>query len=338
MGPQLLEDAVYVINPEGTAFLEVSPLIEVRSLAETGQERLFLVSSVPKLKRVRLVHDGSRSEVLEEIESPAGRVPFDRWLELRSELRSHSPSPDSGSSLGLKGPEGSAQQGELLAGRYELRGKLGARAVGGVYRVYDRQFGEEVALKLADFGTAQGGSDVRLTRSLEQLGDVANMAPEVVAGGQATYGSDVFSVAGVFHELVTGRPALGMSGEGLDGPFCGLVRRMGALEPGDRPTSAEALAAVTAIQAGLSDAGSLEQDPAVHSQVGASGGPPAYPQRPGPEPDAAPVERGRLWRVLLLWLGVAMAVVWSVGAVYGVVGLGGWLLGAEARSRGHGPG
>lgn len=50
-----------------------------------------------------------------------------------------------------RGPEtepGELQMGQMIAGRYEVRGRLGAGGMGAVYRVLDRELGEEVALKV----------------------------------------------------------------------------------------------------------------------------------------------------------------------------------------------
>jgi serine/threonine protein kinase/tetratricopeptide (TPR) repeat protein len=49
---------------------------------------------------------------------------------------------------GLEAEPGELRIGQEIAGRYEVRGRLGAGGMGAVYRVLDRELGEEVALKV----------------------------------------------------------------------------------------------------------------------------------------------------------------------------------------------
>ena len=67
-------------------------------------------------------------------------------------------------------------------------------------------FGEDEALKLADFGLArQSVDDVRLTCAGAALGTPAYMAPELFQGADPDERSDVYSLGIVIHELIAGK-------------------------------------------------------------------------------------------------------------------------------------
>src|ERR1044072_9886692 len=65
----------------------------------------------------------------------------------------------------------------LGAGRFEVRGTLGAGGAGVVYRAYDHQLGREVALKL--LRQASGRDLYRFKREFRALADIAH--PNLVA-------------------------------------------------------------------------------------------------------------------------------------------------------------
>lgn len=101
---------------------------------------------------------------------------------------------------------------------------------------------------LTDFGIAITAEDSRLTRTLEQMGTLAYMAPEQRTQRKVTEKADIYSLAVVLHELRTGELS-SAPGAGISGPFGELVRWMGELDPDDRPTATEALKRLRSLEA-----------------------------------------------------------------------------------------
>jgi len=65
---------------------------------------------------------------------------------------------------------------------------------------------DDGVLKIADFGIARAAESTRHTQIGTVLGTAAYLAPEQVAGGEATAASDVYALGAVLYELLTGRP------------------------------------------------------------------------------------------------------------------------------------
>jgi hypothetical protein len=90
-----------------------------------------------------------------------------------------------------------------------------------------------VRVRLLDFGIARSATDSGLTGP-GGVGTPAYMAPEQRAGQPADHRADLFALGCVLGRLCGSRPPAGPAG---------LIRRLTAADPADRPASAEAVAA-----------------------------------------------------------------------------------------------
>src|SRR5918998_91665 len=92
-------------------------------------------------------------------------------------------------------------------------------------------FATSGAIKVTDFGIAKvvGGTETLLTRAGEVIGTPAYMAPEQVRGGELSPATDVYALATMLYELLSG----------VLPPVAAVVMSALAIAPGDRsPTGA----------------------------------------------------------------------------------------------------
>jgi eukaryotic-like serine/threonine-protein kinase len=93
---------------------------------------------------------------------------------------------------------------------------------------------DDGVLKIADFGIARGPESTRHTQVGTLLGTAAYLAPEQIAGADATAASDVYSLGAVLYELLTGRPPYTFSSlaELAAKQSDGLIEPVRDVEPG----------------------------------------------------------------------------------------------------------
>jgi eukaryotic-like serine/threonine-protein kinase len=119
--------------------------------------------------------------------------------------------------------------------------------------------GPDGTAMLSDFGLALGADSTRFTDAGVLLGTPHYLAPELIAGGEASKQSDLYAFGCMLYELIGGRPPFADSTRLAEIGFAHLVepvpdiagvpedvalalRSALAKDPADRPTSATALA------------------------------------------------------------------------------------------------
>jgi len=187
-------------------------------------------------------------------------------------------------------------------------------------------------VRIVDFGLARGSEpDAQLTQAGAVIGTPAYMAPEQATGAAVDARCDLFSLGAVLYKIATGTSPFGdrdtlsiLSALATRTPvtphrfvpslprmFSGLVMRLLARDPDDRPQSAREV--VEAIEAlGRAEA---EEKP-VECTAEEAGSPPAPAAEEGGRPRRPRVRRGkrlpearRDWGVWVLVAGAALMVV-----------------------------
>ncbi|WP_263731539.1 serine/threonine-protein kinase [Cellulomonas sp. SG140] len=125
-----------------------------------------------------------------------------------------------------------------------------------------------VDARLADFGIARLEDGTRLTATGQLVGTAAYLSPEQVRGGSVGPATDVYALGLVLIEALSGQlvfPGRAVESAvarlhrqpqlpGAAGPIGGVLERMTALEPDDRPTAAQVAAALGSDHAAASAA------------------------------------------------------------------------------------
>jgi serine/threonine protein kinase len=202
-------------------------------------------------------------------------------------------------------------------------------------------------VRIVDFGLARGAEpDAQFTQAGTVIGTPAYMAPEQAAGAAVDSRCDLFSLGAVLYRVATGESPFGdkdtmsvLSALATRTPtpphrivpslprmFSGLVMRLLAKDPADRPQSArEVVEAIEALERGDADeatAASIVEAPLPRSRTREEpASPPAPAARGGGTKSKArprasrkrkqrPAERD--WGPLVLTVGVALLVVAAV--------------------------
>lgn len=128
-------------------------------------------------------------------------------------------------------------------------------------------FGSDGRVRIADFGLARAVVEATWSEPAHAtLGTVRYMAPEQAGEQGVSAASDIYSLALIINEAVSGEPpevadttiaTLAARAEktfdphGALGPMQGIVRRAGALHPNDRPSAAQLVTELTIAAKGM---------------------------------------------------------------------------------------
>ncbi|SDL49633.1 hypothetical protein SAMN04488074_111158 [Lentzea albidocapillata subsp. violacea] len=127
--------------------------------------------------------------------------------------------------------------------------------------------GRDGTVKITDFGISRALGDVAVTKTGMLAGTPAYLAPELARGAEPAPPSDVFSLGATIYAMTEGEPPFGKSTNDLgllykvargetrpptrSGPLTGLLTRLLANEPSQRPTAAQAAEELKAIASGV---------------------------------------------------------------------------------------
>jgi serine/threonine-protein kinase len=172
---------------------------------------------------------------------------------------------------------------------------------------------DDGVLKIADFGIARAVESTRHTQVGTVLGTAAYLAPEQVAGADATSASDVYALGAVFYELLTGRPpyTFGSLAELAAQQADGMIVPVRDVEPAVPPELEVAVMHALAREPRFRPASAAE----LAQELAGAGD---SPTRPLPRRRSVAVAGRSAW----LWLGGALAVA-ALAIALGLAELGG---------------
>ncbi|GGP75537.1 protein kinase domain-containing protein [Saccharothrix coeruleofusca] len=207
--------------------------------------------------------------------------------------------------------------GELVAGvGWQVAAALAAaHAAGVVHRdvtPFNVLLGDDGTAKIADFGVARAVGEGAVADTRPVVGTPAFLAPEVVAGQEAVFASDVYSLGATLYAALEGHPPFGTAQEpppAEEGasPLAQVLRQLLRRDPAQRPTMAEAHGLLDAVVAGRPLPGS--------PQAG--------------DTRALPAPRRASWRAITLVSGAAVLAVG--GLVVGGLVVNGLVAGNSSR-------
>ncbi len=144
----LFPEAVFLVNPAGDALLELSPGMQVLFDPGPRAERVYVLASTRKDKKLVLKHDatGAEESVLVQLDDES--LAWDRWLALRDEQPFVLDNPGEPGVLANAEWRPGQQDEAGLGERFELKEVLGRGGMATVFRVWDRWDEAEYALKV----------------------------------------------------------------------------------------------------------------------------------------------------------------------------------------------
>ena len=239
---------------------------------------------------------------------------------------------------GRLGPDEAARIGSRVAAALAA-----AHAAGIVHRDVKPSnvlIGHDGTVKLTDFGISRAAGDGTLTDSGMITGTPAYLAPEVARGEQPDQASDVFSLGATLYAMTEGQSPHGVSDNSFgllyraaaglivpptrSGPLTGVLTRLLASDPAERPTAAEAVELLTgplpatSLPADLLPAGPVTAAPRPAAPLPADPGS-VVEVTPGPQVEPAsevgeprPAERRGRWTAPVV---AAVVLLLTAGAV-----------------------
>lgn len=186
--------------------------------------------------------------------------------------------------------------------------------------------------RLVDFGIARLLEDeaAHLTSAGSITGTLRYMAPERLAGEEATPAADLYALGAVLHEMLAGRPAFDAptpvalaaaqqaplaAVPGVPEPLAALVAEALDPDPARRPLDAATMAARLRGWAGESARPPAATPSVARAATGGAGGDVATVEMPGPPPEAAWPLRPTRGRDGDRWVAARRLLALAVGAV-----------------------